>query len=322
MKEVPILNVKGFDNAVKPNTVKNSVQKSNQAEDANSGEKGFLAFVAQMAEERGIPLNQPLNDEMIGEILADFKNSGQGDALSGEELLELLWQLQQGSPAYSEAAESAKIMPEAQTELVFSGKSGEMELTSGLAAEKTGLELAENSVPKAAAVDVAEPPPPNVQAPEPVARTISPEQIGTQKSFENQVMDQIVGKASLRVGDGQSEIRIDLKPPELGRILMNISTSDNQVTVKMLTEVPLVKEIIDNNLDQLKVELGELGMEIDEFDVSVARDFDRDGGTALAESSETGEDSTDMREQSLPASPDSNKEPGKGIDANRIDYFA
>ncbi len=320
MQEVPILNVKGFDN-----TGKSPVQKSSShAEDSDAGENGFLALVAQMAEERGIPLNAPFTDEMIGEILSDFKSSGQGDALSGEKLLELLWQLKQGSLAHSDDL-GGKISQETRTAEpgpFLSGESTGTELLIGQAGEKTGAELIENSVPKIA-VDTVEQPSPNIPMPEPAAQDApSGHTRGIQPS-ESRVLDQIVGKASLNVNEGQSEIKIDLKPPELGRILMNISTSDNQVTVKMLTEIPLVKDIIDNNLNQLKVELGAFGLEIDRFDVSVARDFDKNGEPSFAEFSETpGESINNMKEQALPVNLAVTKETGEGIDGGRIDYFA
>ena len=97
-----------------------------------------------------------------------------------------------------------------------------------------------------------------------------PEQL--QKPFEARVLTQIVEKAVLNLKDSQSEIKINLKPEILGHLKMQISTSDSQVMLRILTETPLVKQIIETNISQLKAALQSFGLEIDECNVSVAHD--------------------------------------------------
>jgi len=97
----------------------------------------------------------------------------------------------------------------------------------------------------------------------------------SQKPLQTEVLTQIVKKASFNLKNGQTEVKIDLKPEFLGRIQLKISTENHQVMVRILTELPLVKDIIENNINQLKADLQNQGLEIDKLDVSVANDSDQ-----------------------------------------------
>jgi len=90
-------------------------------------------------------------------------------------------------------------------------------------------------------------------------------------------LDQIVEKAALNLKNGKSQVRIDLKPEFLGSVRMKITTENHLVTVRILTELPVVKEMIENNLSQLKTDLQSHGLEIDKLDVSVANDSQQRG---------------------------------------------
>ena len=102
------------------------------------------------------------------------------------------------------------------------------------------------------------------------------------KSSQTDTLKQIVNKAALNFGNGRSEFKIELKPESLGHLKMQILTENQQVTVRILAENPLVKEMIESNLAQLKAGFQNQGLEIEKFDVSVAQDSDKnktgDGG--------------------------------------------
>jgi flagellar hook-length control protein FliK len=53
---------------------------------------------------------------------------------------------------------------------------------------------------------------------------------------------------------------------------MQVTTENHQVTVKILTEFGFVKEMIENNIHQLKADLQQQGLGVDRIDVSVSRD--------------------------------------------------
>ena len=97
------------------------------------------------------------------------------------------------------------------------------------------------------------------------------------KSAQADTLRQIVNKAALNVGSGRSEFKIDLKPESLGHLKMQILTENNQVTVRILAENPMVKDMIESNLGQLKANFQNQGLEIEKFDVSVAQDSNKNG---------------------------------------------
>jgi flagellar hook-length control protein FliK len=53
---------------------------------------------------------------------------------------------------------------------------------------------------------------------------------------------------------------------------MQIVTESHQVAVRIVAEIPFVKDMLENNLHQLKAELQAQGLEVDELEVSVAHD--------------------------------------------------
>ena len=87
-------------------------------------------------------------------------------------------------------------------------------------------------------------------------------------------MDQIVRKAAIHLRNGQQEARIDLKPDFLGHIRMQVISENQQVTVRILAEHGFVKDMIENNIHQLKADLQQQGLAVDKLDVSVSRDAD------------------------------------------------
>ncbi|MFO7716056.1 flagellar hook-length control protein FliK [Desulfosarcina sp.] len=92
------------------------------------------------------------------------------------------------------------------------------------------------------------------------------------KTFQTTVMDQIVDKAAMRSIHGRSEIQIRLKPEFLGNVQMNIAAEKAQLVVRIVTDQPVVKEIIETHLHQLKTELQSQGLTIDKFEVMVNPD--------------------------------------------------
>jgi len=87
------------------------------------------------------------------------------------------------------------------------------------------------------------------------------------------VFDQIVQRAVLQVKNEQSEIKIDLKPEFLGNVRMRIVTENQQVSVRILTEAPAVRDMIETGLQQLRSELQSQGLQVDRLEVSVSEDY-------------------------------------------------
>jgi flagellar hook-length control protein FliK len=86
------------------------------------------------------------------------------------------------------------------------------------------------------------------------------------------VFDQIVQRAAVQLKNDHGEISIDLKPDFLGRVRMQISTEHQQVTVRILTELASVRDMIETGLPQLKSELQSQGLQVERLEVAVADD--------------------------------------------------
>ncbi len=92
------------------------------------------------------------------------------------------------------------------------------------------------------------------------------------------VVEQIVQRAAVHLKSDQGEARIDLKPEFLGQVRMQIVTDNQQVTVRIVTELPMVRDLIEQNLHQLKADLQQQGLQVERVEVSVADDPRRDAG--------------------------------------------
>jgi hypothetical protein len=86
------------------------------------------------------------------------------------------------------------------------------------------------------------------------------------------VFDQIVQRAAVHLNNDRGEISIDLKPDFLGRVRMQIHTENQQVTVRILTELPAVRDMIETGLAQLKSDLQSQGLQVERIEVAVADD--------------------------------------------------
>ena len=69
----------------------------------------------------------------------------------------------------------------------------------------------------------------------------------SQRSLMSQSMNQIVQKAVLSLHNGQHEVELHLKPDFLGHIRMQIVSEGQHVAIKMVAELPFVKDMLVNN---------------------------------------------------------------------------
>jgi|GEM_PF-3355850 len=92
------------------------------------------------------------------------------------------------------------------------------------------------------------------------------------ETFQSDNFNNLVEKALFTVRGGQSEARIALKPDQLGHVQMKIATENHIVTVKIVTESPVARDLIDANANQLRAELQQQGLNVESIEVSVSDD--------------------------------------------------
>jgi flagellar hook-length control protein FliK len=147
----------------------------------------------------------------------------------------------------------------------------------------------------------------------------------TQRSLMSQTFNQIVQKAVLSLHNGQHEVQLHLKPDFLGHIQMQIVSEGQQVTIKMVAEFPFVKDMLENNLHQLKADLQAQGLDIDELEVSVAHDSHAERDVhqkAEAAKLQAGKNGTDSDDGSSEESGQTQSRDGGPMAETAIDYFA
>ena len=86
------------------------------------------------------------------------------------------------------------------------------------------------------------------------------------------VLKQITEKVDVNILEDKSEMLIKLKPDNLGKATMQISVENGNISAKFLAESQKVKEILESNMQELKDQLAEQGMAVQEMSVSVGND--------------------------------------------------
>lgn len=204
----------------------------------------------------GKGLDKFAENEIAGKAAAGHRNAPVGQPSGGESLEENT--LKGGSPAVSKALDDATTGKDnaLKADPALSGDTGSKVVKSEAGSNDSGQWTSQS------------------QTPEKTAETASTskEAESAQRELRTQTMDQIVRRALFQVKNGQQEARIDLKPDFLGHVRMQVITENHQVTVKILTEFGFVKDMIENNMHQLKADLQQQGLEVDKLDVSVSRD--------------------------------------------------
>lgn len=85
------------------------------------------------------------------------------------------------------------------------------------------------------------------------------------------------------IKNGEQTGKLMIQPPELGRIDIDLTIKSGHIQANLTTENIAVKEIIEANLNQLKQQLNDQGLVVEQFNVSVGsqnRQFREESGQA------------------------------------------
>jgi hypothetical protein len=97
--------------------------------------------------------------------------------------------------------------------------------------------------------------------------------IGTGTTMQNvspsQIVQQIVQNVRFVTGEHMTEIRIQLKPENLGNLSMRIATINGIVTAQFIAESQRVKELIEAGFTDLRDSLQQAGIDIADIEVNV-----------------------------------------------------
>ncbi len=87
-----------------------------------------------------------------------------------------------------------------------------------------------------------------------------------------QPLPTIVEKMLIMFRAGEYQSRLQITPPELGKLDIDLVIKNGHVQANLSAESSAVKEIIEANLNQLKQQLNSQGLTIDKFNVMVSTD--------------------------------------------------
>ncbi|MBT3367282.1 MAG: hypothetical protein HN472_05270 [Nitrospina sp.] len=106
------------------------------------------------------------------------------------------------------------------------------------------------------------------------SKPILPENLLARGATEAKIINQITDKLNVRTNGNQNEVHVKLDPPSLGTVRMKIVTSGESVRTVIVAENQAVKQVIENNFNQLRDAMGEQGLKLDSFSVTVGGESD------------------------------------------------
>jgi flagellar hook-length control protein FliK len=75
------------------------------------------------------------------------------------------------------------------------------------------------------------------------------------------------------IHQGESVLRLQLKPPELGRLVMTIDNTGNNMKINIMTDNQAAKEILMSNINDIRTALSNSGVTLERFDVDMNSNF-------------------------------------------------
>lgn len=88
-------------------------------------------------------------------------------------------------------------------------------------------------------------------------------------ALHESILAQVTEKLdNLQASGSKGEVTIRLHPEDLGELKINVRLDDQRVRVEIVTEHPMVKEALTDNLDRLKETFSRQNLTMEKFDVS------------------------------------------------------
>ena len=85
---------------------------------------------------------------------------------------------------------------------------------------------------------------------------------------------QQVGRGIVRaINQGETSLKLQLKPAELGRLTMTIDNHGSSLKVTIVTENQAARDLLASNVNELKAALNTAGISLESFEVDMSSDF-------------------------------------------------
>jgi flagellar hook-length control protein FliK len=83
------------------------------------------------------------------------------------------------------------------------------------------------------------------------------------------IIGEIAEKAALELRQGHTEVRLELDPPDLGRVLVRLTSERGVVAARLEVTLPAVKDLLQENLGNLRTALEKAQVGIGDCTVSL-----------------------------------------------------
>ncbi|SES67456.1 hook-length control protein FliK [Natronincola peptidivorans] len=98
------------------------------------------------------------------------------------------------------------------------------------------------------------------------------ESFNTKEIYGKNLLEQLIHKVDAIYKTGKNQLKLQLVPENLGKLSINLSTDNQSVKAKVYVESLMVKEVIENNLNQFRESLRDKGLSLSSIEVSVGQD--------------------------------------------------
>jgi len=106
------------------------------------------------------------------------------------------------------------------------------------------------------------------------------------RPFPLHVVNQVGRQLAFAVRRGDSQVRVQLKPPDLGSIQLDMVMKDHTLKVAMITEHHAVKELLMSHVQELRQALIDQGVELKSVDINIDYHFGQSMANAQRDLSE------------------------------------
>ncbi len=145
------------------------------------------------------------------------------------------------------------------------------------------------------------------------------------KNLPTYVTNQIGKSLFKAINNGQTEMKLQLRPPELGRIMMTIDDAGNGMKVSVMAENHSARDILLSHAHDLKSTLANSGISLESFDVQMGKDFGQSMADARGQSGQSdkkGKNSGTGSEDPDPAAGDPETDDGYSETTGSLHYVA
>lgn len=86
---------------------------------------------------------------------------------------------------------------------------------------------------------------------------------------EQEILDQVVQRLSLRSFQGGQRLTMDLQPAELGQVHLELIQEQDRIQVRLLAQSSEVQGVLERSLPQLQEALQQQGLRLDSIQIGI-----------------------------------------------------